>query len=126
MVARRLEDIRMLVDWPIVFNQVNALGIRISLANLLIEKDQFVATDFAPLQKQDASRDGIHDRGHPGFGVGTWLVVMALLPFTPSLEGVVQVGASVISELILKKQDDLTRLGEGLLVSRQNALPFGR
>ena len=58
MVARRLEDIRMLVDWPIVFNQVNALGIRISLANLLIEKDQFVATDFAPLTKQDASRDG--------------------------------------------------------------------
>lgn len=125
MVARRLEDIRMLVDRPIVFNQVNALGIRISLANLLIEKDQFVATDFAPLTKQDASRDGIYDRGHPGFGVGTWLVV-ALLPFTSSLEGVVQVGASVISELVLKKQDDLTRLGEGLLVSRPNALPFGR
>ena len=76
MVARRLEDIRMLVDRPIVFNQLNALGIRISLANLLIEKDQFVATDFAPLTKQDAPRDGIHDRGHPGFGVGAAAVYL--------------------------------------------------
>jgi len=56
----------------------------------------------------------------------TRALVLALLPFTSSLEGVVQVGASVISELVLKKQDDLTRLGEGLLVSRPNALPFGR
>lgn len=113
-----------LVGRPVVLDEVDAPGMGIGLANLDVESGQGLLVDLSPLPEQDLAGQGVEDGGQTRLGVDAGLVDMTS-GAARTLPAGTNVGAPVVGHLILKEQNDLPRLGDGLLIGGQHPLPLG-
>ncbi len=109
---------------PVIHNEVEALGLGIGGANLLIESCQFQPADLGPLSIKDPTRQRVQSRYQPGFGVSPGTLVVTSLRCATGLPARLQLGTTVVGELVQKEQNDLTGCLQCFLISRQDGLPL--